>query len=120
MAVLEEALAAEPWTGPAQWMHADLDSRNLLARDGRLSGLVDFGGLGVGDLAWDVGPAWKMFSGEARRVFRETLQVDDAIWARVRVHTVAQACMALSYHTEENNRVLVLEARRWLSEALDE
>jgi aminoglycoside phosphotransferase (APT) family kinase protein len=120
MAVLEGALAAEPWPGPPQWMHADLDSRNLLARDGRLSGLVDFGGLGVGDPACDVGPAWKLFSGESRRVFRDALEVDDAMWARARGHTVAQACMALSYYTLENNPKLVLEARRWLSEALAE
>src|SRR5207253_10009810 len=32
----EAALAAPPWTGPPLWMHADLDSRNLLASDGRL------------------------------------------------------------------------------------
>lgn len=120
MAVLEEAVAADPWNGPPEWMHGDLDSRNLLVRDGRLSGLVDFGDLGVGDPACDVGAGWKLFSGEARRVFRDALEVDDAMWARARGHTVAQAVMALSYYTLENNPTLVLEARRWLSEALAE
>jgi hypothetical protein len=36
------------------WIHGDLDARNLLVEDGRLSGVVDFGGLGVGDPACDV------------------------------------------------------------------
>ena len=120
MAVWEEALAAPAWDGPPLWVHGDLDSRNLLAVDGRLSGLVDFGGLGVGDPACDVGTAWKLFSGEARDRFRAELSVDDATWARARGHVLSQSLGALSYYTLENNAVLVLEARRWLDEVLSD
>jgi aminoglycoside phosphotransferase (APT) family kinase protein len=119
-AVYDAALAATPWERPPVWIHADLDSRNLLACDGRLSGLVDFGGLGIGDPACDLGLAWKLFSGEAREVFRAALRFDEATWARSRGHTVAQAVMALSYYTVENNAVLFLAARRWLDEVLSE
>jgi aminoglycoside phosphotransferase (APT) family kinase protein len=117
-AMWKEALAAPVWDGPPLWVHGDLDSRNLLARDGRLAGLVDFGGLGVGDPACDVGTAWKMLSGEARDRFRAELDVDDATWARARGHVLSQSLGALSYYTLANNAVLVLEARRWLSEVL--
>jgi aminoglycoside phosphotransferase (APT) family kinase protein len=117
-AMWEEALAAPLWDGPPLWVHGDLDSRNLLARDGRLSGLVDFGGLGVGDPACDVGTAWKMLSGAARDRFRAEIGVDDATWARARGHVLSQSLGALSYYTLANNAVLVLEARRWLSEVL--
>jgi len=116
--VWEAALAAPAWDGPPLWVHGDLDSRNLLALDGRLSGLVDFGGLGVGDPACDVSTAWKMFSGESREVFRAELDVDDATWARARGHVLSQSLGALAYYTLENNAVLVLEGRRWLAEAL--
>ena len=116
--VWEAALAAPVWDGPPRWVHGDLDSRNLLARDGRLSGLVDFGGLGVGDPACDVSTAWKLFAGESREVFGAELDVDDATWARARGHVVSQALGALAYYTIENNAVLVLEGRRWLGEAL--
>jgi aminoglycoside phosphotransferase (APT) family kinase protein len=119
-AMWEEALAAPDWDGPPQWVHGDLDSRNLLACDGRLSGLVDFGGLGVGDPACDIGTAWKMFSGEARELFRSTLALDDATWARARGHVLSQSLGALSYYTLENNAVLVLEGRRWLDEVLSD
>lgn len=112
------ALAAPPWDGPPLWVHGDLDSRNLLARDGRLGGLVDFGSLGVGDPACDVGTAWKMLSGSARDRFRAELAVDEATWARARGHVLSQAMGALSYYTVENNAALVLEARRWLDEVL--
>jgi aminoglycoside phosphotransferase (APT) family kinase protein len=114
----EAALAAPVWDGPPLWVHGDLDSRNLLALDGRLSGLVDFGGLGVGDPACDVSAAWKMFAGEPRELFRVELEVDDATWARARGHVVSQSLGALAYYTLENNAVLVLECRRWLAEAL--
>jgi aminoglycoside phosphotransferase (APT) family kinase protein len=120
IAVWEQALAAPSWDGPPLWVHGDLDSRNLLALDGRLSGLVDFGGLGVGDPACDVGTAWKLFSGEARDRFRAELSVDDATWRRARGHVLSQSLGALSYYTLENNAVLVLEARRWLDEVLSD
>jgi len=74
--------------------------------------------MGVGDPACDVMVAWKLHSVPAREAFRETLGVDDATWERARGWAVSQAVAALAYYTLENNRVLVLEARRWLSEAL--
>jgi aminoglycoside phosphotransferase (APT) family kinase protein len=117
-AAWDEALAVPVWYGPPLWVHGDLDSRNLLVRQGRLSGLVDFGGLGVGDPACDVGAAWKLFAGESRRRFRAELAVDDATWARARGHVLSQSLGAQSYYTLENNAVLVLAARRWLTEAL--
>jgi len=114
----DAALAAPPWDGPPLWVHGDLDSRNLLAHAGRLSGVLDWSCMGVGDPACDVALAWKLFSGESREVFRAGIAVDDATWARARGWVVSQAVNALSYYTLANNAVLVLEARRWLSEVL--
>ena len=42
----ERALAAPPWDGPPVWHHGDLDARNWLVRDGRISGVIDWGGDG--------------------------------------------------------------------------
>jgi aminoglycoside phosphotransferase (APT) family kinase protein len=114
----EAALAAPAWDGPPVWVHGDLDSRNLLAHERRLSGLLDFSCMGVGDPACDVALGWKLFSGESREVFRAELAVDDATWARARGWAVSQSVNALSYYTLANNAVLVLEARRWLTEVL--
>jgi len=50
-ALWEEALQAPEWRGPPVWIHGDLDARNLLAANGRLSAVVEFGCLGVGDPA---------------------------------------------------------------------
>ena len=43
------ALSAREWRHAPVWIHGDLDSRNLLAEEGRLSAVIDFGCLGVGD-----------------------------------------------------------------------
>lgn len=118
-AAWEEALAAPEWDGPPVWLHGDLDSRNLLAEDGRLSAVIDFGTLCVGDPAWDVMVAWKMLpDGAVRDVFRATLDVDDATWSRSRGLAVAQAVTALAYYTQETNALLVHEARSWIANVL--
>lgn len=118
--VWEAALAAGEWEGEPVWLHGDLDVRNLLVTDGRLSGVVDFGTLGVGDPAADVMVAWKMLSRPTRELFRRELEIDDATWARSRGLTLAQAANALAYYTDENNPILVREARRWLAEVVAE
>src|SRR5699024_9637651 len=54
----EASLHAPAWTGPEVWVHGDLLPGNLLVVDGRLSAVIDFGGLNVGDPACDLQPAW--------------------------------------------------------------
>ncbi|MGH3373101.1 MAG: aminoglycoside phosphotransferase family protein [Actinoallomurus sp.] len=83
-AVWEAALAAPPWDGPPVWIHGDPAPTNMLAQDGRLSAVIDFGTLAVGDPACDLIAAWTFVPAEARGVYRETLEVDDATWARGR------------------------------------
>src|SRR5262245_60516871 len=84
-AVWEAALAAAPaWDGQPVWVHGDLTPGNLLAVDGRLSAVIDFGCLGAGDPAIDLMVAWTFLPADARTVFRAALAVDDATWARGR------------------------------------
>src|SRR5215218_7459296 len=90
----------------------------MLALDGRLTAVIDWGCLGAGDPACDVMAAWKLLPAGARDVFGDALRVDGATWARARGWALSQALMALSYYTLETNPVLVGEARRWLAEVL--
>jgi aminoglycoside phosphotransferase (APT) family kinase protein len=119
-AAWEAALDAQEWQRAPVWIHGDLDARNLLANEGRLTAVIDWGCLGLGDPACDVAVAWKMLDPDARNVLRTTLSVDDATWARGRGWALSQALNALSYYTLETNAVLVREAERWLSEVLSE
>jgi aminoglycoside phosphotransferase (APT) family kinase protein len=116
----ERALAAPPWDGPPVWHHGDLDARNWLIREGRISGVIDWGLMGVGDPACDLMVAWKLHSPAARDVFRGVLPADDATWERARGWALSQAVAILAYYTPENNPALFHEAECWLELVLSE
>jgi aminoglycoside phosphotransferase (APT) family kinase protein len=116
----ERALAAPPWDGAPVWHHGDLDVRNWLIRDGRISGVIDWGAMGVGDPACDVMVAWKLHSPAARDAFHEALPTDAATWERARGWVLSQAVAILAYYTPENNPVLFREAEFWLDLVLSE
>ena len=78
-------------------VYGDLQSGNLLAVQGRLSGVIDFGCLCVGDPACDVMAAWSFLSAETRDTFRAALQIDDATWARGRGWALSVGLIALPY-----------------------
>lgn len=101
-AAWEAALRAPGWRGPPNWIHGDIQSGNLLATDGALSAVIDWGALGVGDPACDSMPAWNLFSRETRPAFRAALHVDDATWARGRGWALSVAVIALPYYRETN------------------
>jgi aminoglycoside phosphotransferase (APT) family kinase protein len=116
----ERAVAAPPWDGPPVWHHGDLDVRNWLVRKGRISGVIDWGAMGVGDPACDVMVAWKLHSPTARDAFRDALPTDDATWARARGWVLSQAVAILAYYTPENNPALFHEAESWLDLVLSD
>lgn len=119
-AAWEAALHAPEWDRPPVWIHGDLDSRNLLAEGGRVSAVIDWGGLGVGDPACDVMVVWKVLTAETRDIFRSALSIDHATWARSRGWALSQALNVLSYYTPETNAVLVSESQRWMAEVLSD
>ena len=98
----EESLNASRRDGEEVWVHGDLLPGNLLVVDGRLSAVIDWGGLNVGDPACDLQPAWNLFSGESRMRYRAELQVDDASWLRGRGWALYQAVSALPYYWYTN------------------
>jgi aminoglycoside phosphotransferase (APT) family kinase protein len=98
----EESLDAPRWDGEEVWVHGDLLPGNLLVVEGRLSAVIDFGGLNVGDPACDLQPAWNVFVGESRARYRAELQVDDASWLRGRGWALYQAVSALPYYWDTN------------------
>ena len=116
-AAWDQALAAPDWVRPPVWIHGDLDARNLLVSDRRITGVVDWGCLCVGDPACDVKVAWAVLDAETRPIFRELLAIDEATWARGRGWALSQAMIALPYYLH-TYPVIVQEARRWLAEAL--
>lgn len=116
-AAWEAALRAPAWPGPPVWIHGDLQPANLLVAQGRLSAVIDFGCLGVGDPACDVMAAWTFLTADTRDVFRTALPVDDATWERGRGWALSFGLIALPYY-RDTNPVLAGIARRAIDEAL--
>jgi aminoglycoside phosphotransferase (APT) family kinase protein len=111
------ALRVPAWSGPPVWVHGDLSPGNLLVRGGRLSGVIDFGGLGVGDPACDLIVAWNLLPADARSVFRAGLNVDEATWSRGRGWALSVALIQLPYY-KETNPALAANARYVIREVL--
>lgn len=101
-AAWEAALESPQWEARPVWIHGDLLPGNLLVEGDRLSAVIDFGGLGVGDPACDLMPAWILFSGESRDAFRAALSVDDATWARGRGWALSWGLIFIPYYLESN------------------
>ena len=116
-AAWDAALRAPVWPGPSVWVHDDLAPGNLLMVDGKLSGVIDFGGLGVGDPACDLTVAWNLLPADTRNLFRAAALVDDASWERGRGFALSKALIELPYY-HQTNPVLAASARHVIGEVL--
>jgi aminoglycoside phosphotransferase (APT) family kinase protein len=111
----EHALGAPAWDRPPTWLHGDLVPDNMLLIDGSLSAVIDWGGLGVGDPATELLPAWNLFRGASREAYREALEFDDATWARGRGLALSTSIVALPYYKDtipvraERAKAVILE-----------
>lgn len=116
-AVWEAALEAPAWPGPPVWIHADLQPGNLLTARGRLTAVIDFGCLGLGDPAVDLIAAWYVLPADARDAFRAAVDVDEATWTRGRGWALSVALMELRYY-RATNPVMAAIAHHVIHEAL--
>jgi aminoglycoside phosphotransferase (APT) family kinase protein len=111
LAVWDAGMHAPPWSRPSVWVHGDLSDGNLLLRDGRLTGAIDWGGLVAGDPAVDLMVAWNLFDADSRTVYRDALGfVDDDMWLRGRAWAASAAIQALPYYRVTNPNIV---ARSW-------
>ncbi len=118
-AAWELALQAPVWSGQPRWIHGDLLPGNLLLREGRLTGVLDFGLVGLGDPACDLVAAWSVLPHAARARFRDQLDVDEATWARGRGWALSIGLIALPYY-ENTNPAFADVARRLIREVLED
>lgn len=96
-AVWETALNAT-YQGTPVWLHGDVSAGNLLIQNGHLSAVIDFGSSAVGDPACDLTIAYTFLSEKSREAFRNTIQANDAMWARARGWALWKALITLAQH----------------------
>ncbi|WAZ19104.1 aminoglycoside phosphotransferase family protein [Streptomyces cinnabarinus] len=113
----DAALSAPGWDRSPVWFHGDFHTGNLLTVEGRLSAVIDFGGLGIGDPASDLMIAFTLMSVVGRAAFRDALGVDDATWTRGRGWALATGLNAYVHYAAVNPRVAA-QTTRQITEAL--
>ncbi|MFD8546836.1 aminoglycoside phosphotransferase family protein [Streptomyces sp. NPDC059649] len=113
----DAALSAPEWDRPPVWFHGDFHTGNLLTVDGRLSAVIDFGGLGIGDPACDLTIAFTLMSAGSRAAFRATLGADAATWTRGRGWALATGLNAYTSYAATNPRIAA-QTTRQITEAL--
>lgn len=84
------------WDRPGVWVHGDFAPGNLLVHQGKLSGVIDFGGLGVGDPACDLVLCWTLLPDQCRERFRHVVDLDADTWARARGWALWKALLMMS------------------------
>jgi aminoglycoside phosphotransferase (APT) family kinase protein len=112
-----EAALATAWHRPPVWVHGDVADGNLLVKDGRLAGVIDFGCCGVGDPACDLAIAWTLFRGESQDAFRTALQFEGGTWARGRGWALWKALLVLA-KSIDTDPLRAGEARRVIEAVL--
>ena len=114
----ESALAAPPWNGPPVWHHGDLDARNWLIHAGRISGVIDWSSMGVGDPACDSMVAWKPIRPRPAMRSAKRCRADDATWERARGWVSHKQSRSSPTTHPRTTRPCSTKAESWLELAL--
>ncbi|REE67952.1 aminoglycoside phosphotransferase (APT) family kinase protein [Paenibacillus taihuensis] len=113
----DAAMKLPEWQGEPVWIHGDLHAGNLLLDQGRLSAVIDFGCMGVGDPAYDTLFAWSMLTSDTRETFRAELQPDEQEWERGKGFALSMGLIAYPYY-KESNPLFAGVAKRIIDEVL--
>lgn len=92
-------------------VHGDLDSRHLLFNSGILSGIIDWGDLGINNRAVDLGIIWDFYPTECQKIFFDIYgDVDQATWQYARFLGLYSGFTLLLYGKSIGDTLLEAEA----------
>ena len=89
---------ATPWRHSPVLIHGDLLPANILTSAGQITAVLDFGGMGAGDPACDLIPAWSVLSAAGRAHFRQLIEYDRDAWLRGQGWALSIGLVALPYY----------------------
>lgn len=93
--VWEDAISST-WNEDPVWIHGDLSSGNILIKDKKLTAIIDFGGMSIGDHACDLTIAWTFLTEKSHKSFKAHLQnIHADTWARARGWALWKALITL-------------------------
>lgn len=95
LSVWEKAINSK-WKKDPVWIHGDLSSGNILLKNQKLTAVIDFGCMGVGDPACDLVIAWTLLKNDSRNIFKSTLHLDKDSWNRAKGWALWKALITAS------------------------
>lgn len=99
------------WQKKPVWIHGDFSAGNILIKDNRLSGIIDFGGIAMGDPACDLVITWTYLSGKARDIFKREIDLDNDTWLRARAWALWKATYELSKFEDKENSEAIIQKK---------
>ena len=83
------------WIKQPVWIHGDFAIGNMLIQNGKLSAVIDFGGICLGDPACDLVIAWTFLHGRSRDIFINNIHHDEDTWLRAKAWALWKATFEL-------------------------
>ncbi|MEL7432050.1 MAG: aminoglycoside phosphotransferase family protein [Chlamydiota bacterium] len=100
------------------WIHGDFAASNILIQNRKVSGIIDFGGMAMGDPACDLVIAWTYLKGNARELFIREMDLDKDTWLRAQAWALWKATFTLLRLVDEESYEASLE-KKLIEEILD-
>ncbi len=113
--LLNKALESS-WNKNPIWIHGDLAAGNIIIKNQKLVGIIDFSGIAVGDPACDLTIAWTLFKNESRKIFHQNLDLDDNTWNRARGWALWKAAIELVSGLDNKDFTKVKEWKKIIDE----
>lgn len=91
------------WDKDPLWIHGDFAIGNILMDGRKLSAIIDFGGMALGDPACDLVIAWTYLSEKPRNIFMSKMDMDEDTWLRARAWALWKATFELCHIRDKNS-----------------
>ncbi len=97
------------WQQKPVWTHGDFAVGNILMEKDKLSAIIDFSSMAVGDSACDLVIAWTYLSGKSRDIFIKEMSMNKGTWLRGRAWALWKATFELCGIEDKSSDEAVLQ-----------
>jgi aminoglycoside phosphotransferase (APT) family kinase protein len=108
---LWERACKTKWGKLPVWVHGDFAIGNMLILNGKLSAIIDFGGIALGDPACDLVIAWTFLKDSARDIFIREMALDEDTWLRAKAWALWKATFELCQIADKNSSEALVQKK---------